>query len=306
MALPATSSFSSPSADLAHDFSQPPHGRKRRHSDVDGSNGDDPAHTNTRSAIATGLKKLRLAAHSAVPPTTTTNTNTTPTASPFAAPNPTYPLPEQPASLPSPLHLTPTPLPEPSREPMPHPRPSSPWPDSMMLDYPPPAVNMDTGNRVVINDLDAELAEIDAEEEEARRREQERLFFLPDEIDRQVSAIPAGVLRQGAATPTLASPEPANSQALILYREPHSFGLASNEVDPVAEAKQRVRMARQQQRMRDRQKEALAQAQEAHSIVPPRPWPHVEVVMDDDSQPEAEQSPVSQWQVKDEDAMDLG
>ncbi|RMZ85157.1 hypothetical protein DV738_g203, partial [Chaetothyriales sp. CBS 135597] len=227
MALPATSSFSSPPADLTHDFSQPPHCRKRRHSDVDDSNGDDPAHANTRSSI----------------------------------------------------------------------------------DYPPPPppVNIDTPNRVVINDLDAELAEIDAEEEEARRREQERLFFLPDEVDRQVSAIPADVLRQGTTAltrPTQASPQPPYSQALILYKEPASFGLPSaTEVDPVAEAKQRVRLARQQ-RIRDRQKEA--QEPEAQSIVPPPiRWPHVEVVMDDANQPETEQSSVGQWQIHDPDAMDI-
>ncbi|RMZ88134.1 hypothetical protein DV736_g4629, partial [Chaetothyriales sp. CBS 134916] len=254
MALPATPSLSPPSADLAHDYSQPHPCLKRRRSDIDDSNDDDPAPADSRSSIATGLKKLRLAPRTTGPaPTTTTNTSShaLPHSSAFPTSHPAYLLPQQPSSLPSPLHLTPTPPFVPGRGPLspflspnhalidrnavntPPPAAVAPasasssrtstWTDSMMLDN--PTINIDTPNRVVINDLDAELAEIDAEEEQLRRQEQERLFFLHDDVDKQVSAIPADILRQ-ATTTTPASagaPEPPNNQALILYKEPRSF-----------------------------------------------------------------------------------
>ena len=106
----------------------------------------------------------------------------------------------------------------------------------MTLDNP----NISTPNRVVINDLDAELAEIEAEEEQKRQHDQEQAFFLPDDVEKDMRRVPDQVLRNNNTL------DPPPSQALILYKDPTSISMPEEE-DAVRKA---VREARE--RLRDK------------------------------------------------------
>ncbi len=117
----------------------------------------------------------------------------------------------------------------------------------MTLDIDPPA----DPHRMVITDLDAEIAEIEASEREEQEREQEHAFFLPDEIEKEVSGVPAHILRASPSSNGRASQvnTGGDSQALILYRDPFSISVPEDE-DAVKKAVVEAR-----RRMRERQKE---------------------------------------------------
>ncbi|KAG9796346.1 hypothetical protein KCU88_g143, partial [Aureobasidium melanogenum] len=83
----------------------------------------------------------------------------------------------------------------------------------------------DTPHRVIISDLDAEIAQIEAAEAEARSA-----VFLPD-IDKKVSSIPSRVLNNNLKS----SPPPPPTNALVLYREPTSISIPE-EMDVVRKA----------------------------------------------------------------------
>lgn len=99
----------------------------------------------------------------------------------------------------------------------------------------------DNRHRIFISDLDAAIAEIEAEELAAQEKEQERAFFLPDDVDKELSSIPDQVLRSAIDN---ATPNPAASQALVLYKDPLSISIPE-ETDAVRravhEARQRIR-----------------------------------------------------------------
>ena len=99
-------------------------------------------------------------------------------------------------------------------------------------------------NRIVINDLSAELAEIEASERAEREQEQETAFFLPDDIEERISGVPAHILRNSHGNPS-AGPD---SQALVLYKDPTSISIPEDE-DAVKKAVVEAR-----RRMRERQK----------------------------------------------------
>jgi hypothetical protein len=99
----------------------------------------------------------------------------------------------------------------------------------------------DNRHRIFISDLDAAIAEIEAEEREAKEKAQERAFFLPDDVDKELSSIPDEVLRSSMDS---SASNPPVSQALVLYRDPLSISIPE-EVDAVrkamVEARQRIR-----------------------------------------------------------------
>jgi hypothetical protein len=113
----------------------------------------------------------------------------------------------------------------------------------------------DNTHRIFISDLDAAIAEIEAEERAAAEKDQEAAFFLPDEVEKEIfSGVPEHVLRQ-QSPPQLPDPR-ANSQALILYRDPESISV-SEEHDAVRkavhEARQRIRDRKEpEQKVEDR------------------------------------------------------
>ena len=101
-------------------------------------------------------------------------------------------------------------------------------------------------HRMVITDLDAEIAEIEASERAAQEREQEHAFFLPDDIDREISGVPARLLRGSSnRDDTLQHTHSLpDSQALILYKNPFSNLVPEPEdavKKAVVEARRRVR-----------------------------------------------------------------
>ena len=71
----------------------------------------------------------------------------------------------------------------------------------------------DTPNRVYIHNLDAELKNIEAEEE--------KLVFLPD-IEKKLGKIPNNVLR-GDVHPS------AQGKQMVLYEVPHSISIPENQ-----------------------------------------------------------------------------
>jgi hypothetical protein len=100
-------------------------------------------------------------------------------------------------------------------------------------------------DKVIINDLDAELAEIEASEAAEKARQQEQAFFLPEEYEKEITSVPDHVLRNSANSQI---PRP-DSQALILYRDPTSISIpAPEEGDSVRKA-----IIEARKRMRERQ-----------------------------------------------------
>ncbi|KIX01549.1 uncharacterized protein Z518_09275 [Rhinocladiella mackenziei CBS 650.93] len=126
--------------------------------------------------------------------------------------------------------------------PSPHKVPSMAGSDFMTVD--------DTPHRIIINNLDAEIAQIEAEEVAASST-----VFLPD-IDKKVSTIPYQLLQDGEQASV---PENLNT-ALVLYKDPSSISVPEEE-DVVrktiiaARARAREKQA-EEQRERERQ-EAL-------------------------------------------------
>ena len=162
-------------------------------------------------------------------------------------------------------------------------------------------LNIDTPTRVVINDLDAELAEIEAEEERSRQNDQEQAFFLPDDVEKEINSVPQHVLRNGNTT----TADPPPSQALILYKNPTSISMREEE-DAVRKA---VREARA--RLRDKHKDEPATRQQRAQL--PKfapPWPGFEPIMDDDDfeQQRQYQETAGDWNDHDDhddDAMEI-
>lgn len=102
----------------------------------------------------------------------------------------------------------------------------------------------ETPNRVIISDLDAEIAQIEADEAAASSA-----VFLAD-IDKKVSSIPSRVLRHRAPA------VPAPNNALVLYREPSSITVPE-EMDAVRKAIVAARA-----RAREKQAEELREQQQ--------------------------------------------
>jgi hypothetical protein len=256
MALPAnpttpSSPFQSPSDWFAEhtqrNHRNTPHGQKRRI--------DDDA--DTAPTISSGFKKLRISPprrtrqHDCTQPT---NVDLHYAYQRTSSPTSAYQAP----AVTSDHNLTDAPIHHESlQSAIHHPQPlkyrNGLVPESQTCDTPPPQhlppdhsdfmPVEDNRHRIFISDLDAAIAEIEAEERAAREKEQERSFFLTDDVDKEVSGIPEQVLRNsGTDSATLKSPAP--SQALVLYRDPLSLTVPE-EVDAVRravhEARQRIR-----------------------------------------------------------------
>jgi hypothetical protein len=107
-------------------------------------------------------------------------------------------------------------------------------PDDIACDTPPPQTLPsnhedfmpvdDNPHRIFIDDLDAAIAEIEAEERAAAEKQQERAFFLPDDVDKEISGVPEQVLKSSYGTS-----DPTPSQALVLYRDPLSISVPAEE-----------------------------------------------------------------------------
>ena len=102
----------------------------------------------------------------------------------------------------------------------------------------------DNPHRIFIDDLDAAIAEIEAEERAQAEKEQEAAFFLPEEVEKEISGVPEQILRRSGTANHLIQQNPGPSQALILYRDPESISI-SEENDAVRkavhEARRRIR-----------------------------------------------------------------
>lgn len=98
----------------------------------------------------------------------------------------------------------------------------------------------DNPHRIFISDLDAAIAEIEAEERAAKEKQQEHAFFLPDDVEKEMSSVPEHVLKTTATSAF----EPAPSQALVLYKDPLSISIPEEDDavrKAVHEARQRIR-----------------------------------------------------------------
>ena len=161
----------------------------------------------------------------------------------------------------------------------------------MPLDNP----NINLPDRVVINDLDAELAEIEAEEELLRQRQQEVAFFLPDEVEKQIGSVPESVLQNNNSS----NSQVPQSQALILYKNPFDSSILDEEGahrKAVREARERMRENRlQRARTSSDQRE-----REGREVRVQQSWPGFEPVvegMDEDM----EMQPQRRWQAMDDE-----
>jgi hypothetical protein len=110
----------------------------------------------------------------------------------------------------------------------------------------------DTPHRVIINDLEAEIAQIEADE-----AVDAATVFLPD-IDKKVSAIPQRLLQHRAEASL-----PASNTALVLYREPVSITVPEEDDvvrKTIIAARARAReKAVEDQRDRDKARERFLQ-----------------------------------------------
>ena len=107
----------------------------------------------------------------------------------------------------------------------------------------------DSKDRIYIHDLDAEIAEIEANELQT--------LFLPD-IDKKVSAIPQRLLQNQS--------DNSNSQ-LVLYEVPASISVPEKD-DAVRKAiiasRERARLKQAQERLREVEKSAQANGIDSH------------------------------------------
>lgn len=76
----------------------------------------------------------------------------------------------------------------------------------------------DTETRVFVRDLDSELAELEAREQD----EKNKIEFLPD-IEKKLNGIPKGLLRDNDKSST------DEDQQLVLYRVPPSLSLPEDK-----------------------------------------------------------------------------
>ena len=112
-------------------------------------------------------------------------------------------------------------------------------------------------NTVIIDDLDAEVAEIEAAEAAARVQEQEAQegggyeFVLPDEVVRDMSGVPAHVLRGGRQR---------ESSALVLYRPPVGLNLdsAAEEMGEGQTMKRQILEERRKEKEQQQQQQGQA------------------------------------------------
>ncbi|EXJ78313.1 hypothetical protein A1O3_09474 [Capronia epimyces CBS 606.96] len=123
----------------------------------------------------------------------------------------------------------------------------------------------DTPHRVIISDLDAEIAQIEADEAAATSA-----VFLPD-IDKKVSSIPSRVLHHRAPT----TPPQNFNTALVLYREPSSIGVPE-ERDVVRKAIVAARA-----RAREKQAEELREQKEKQQAILDADFSGHEIDLDD-------------------------
>jgi hypothetical protein len=115
-------------------------------------------------------------------------------------------------------------------------------------------------DKVVINDLDAELAEIEASEAAEKARQQEQAFFLPEDYEKEITSVPEHVLRNSSDSQV---PKP-DSQALILYKDPISISVpVPEEGDSVRKA---IIEARKRIRERQRDHDDLVNGHEDHMM----------------------------------------
>lgn len=255
MALPAnpaspSSPFQSPS-DWFAEHSQrnhrnTPHGKKRR--------ADEDAEA--PPTIATGFKKLRITPprrpqqpeHSHPPNVDVQYLHHQPA-------SPTPPHPPAPAGATADHELIDVPVyDQPPPQALHHPQPlryrDQLLPEKNLCDTPPPQKLPsnnddfmpvdDNPHRIFIDDLDAAIAEIEAEERAAKEKQQEQAFFLPDDVEKEMSSVPNHVLKNNAS----GAIEPAPSQALVLYKDPLSLSIPEEDDavrKAVHEARQRIR-----------------------------------------------------------------
>ena len=102
----------------------------------------------------------------------------------------------------------------------------------------------DNPHRIFISDLDAAIAEIEAEEKAEERKQQEQAFLLPNDVDKEISSVPQHILQGKSGAPTPSHPDPSPSQALVLYKDPLSIFIPEEENaarKAVNEARQRLR-----------------------------------------------------------------
>ena len=113
-------------------------------------------------------------------------------------------------------------------------------------------------NTVIIHDLDAEVAEIEAAEAAARVQEQEAQegagyeFVLPDEVERDMRGVPAHVLRGGVRQ--------RESSALVLYRPPVGLSLDSG-AEEMGEGQTMKRQILEEKRRREKEEQQQQQQQ---------------------------------------------
>lgn len=158
----------------------------------------------------------------------------------------------------------------PVSKPLPTPPPPAQDYESMYLD--------DTSNKVYIHNLDAELSEIDAEDE--------KLVFLPD-IERKLGRIPEAVL--------LSNVHPSAQNQMVLYSVPSSLSVPE-EQDSVRKAIIESRERAREKSIRDAEAEAAAQTNG-----------HKETeTMKQDMDTGGDGGPHFTTFEEDEDAMDLG
>lgn len=105
--------------------------------------------------------------------------------------------------------------------------------------------NDSSKDKIVINDLDAELAEIEAAEAAEKVHEQDQTIFLPEHYEKEISGVPEQVLRNISKTKSNIS------QALIPYKDPSSISIPE-ENDSVRKA-----IIEARKRMKDRQNHGL-------------------------------------------------
>lgn len=143
--------------------------------------------------------------------------------------------------------------------------------EPMTLDHDPCPTHPPQEHKVLITDLSAELAEIEASELAKQADSQAHTFFLPDEYVKEISGVPAHVLRHQTSSssnrnsnallasstmrdsniPPLSigpSHDPSSSQALILYKDPFSISVPDDE-DAVRKAVSEARRMRNKHKL---------------------------------------------------------
>lgn len=109
----------------------------------------------------------------------------------------------------------------------------------------------ETRHRVYIHDLDAEIAQIEADENQEQRK-----LFLP-EIEKKLTRVPDRVLQSTVTGGSVQPPNNVNTNTqLVLYRDPTSISVPAEEDAvrrSIIEARRRLR-ERQEQERKEREK----------------------------------------------------